>query len=39
MSRETIVDYLGGRDLSQLVDPAFLREFDLSTPGQCAGTR
>ena len=34
MSREAIVDYLGGRDLSQVIDPAFLREFGLSTPGQ-----
>jgi hypothetical protein len=34
MTHEDVVTRLGGRDLSQLIDPYFLREFGLSKPGQ-----
>ena len=34
MSRQAIIDALGGTDLSALVDADFLGQFGLSTPGQ-----
>ncbi len=34
MSREAIVEQLGGTELSRLIDADFLNEFSLSTPGQ-----